>query len=349
MLLHETGEKTAPVKAPHEPVRSPSQRAIQEAATLELAQRAAAFWGATGKGPRPVHAVQNFVYAIERAEGPAILRLTHESHRSRAEVEAEVRWMVDLRERGLPVAAVYSSADGHLVKTVDSAHGAFVVTCFERLNGAEPDPQTPQKWTEQMFTQLGTLIAQLHQASYEAARTPATLARRTWREESVAQNFHFYAPVGEKAVHEAFDRVLAQLDALPRTRDAYGLIHADLNHANFVLTPDGLNVFDFDDSCYCWFACDFIVPIFHLPTVVNVNAQQAFRLMLRGYESVRRFNPVWLKWIPLFFLWRDLLTYGFFYEQLEIPALPENLRHTFLAMRARIEAGRPIAQIGDAR
>ena len=154
-----------------------------------------------------------------------------------------------------------------------------------------------------MFEQLGALIAHMHQASYEAAWTPATLPRRTWREESVAQNFHLYVPVGEKSVHDAFDRVLARLDALPRTRDGYGLIHADLNHANFFLTPRGLNVFDFDDSCYCWFAYDLIVPIFHFPAadpaVMNAKAQHAFRLLLRGYESVRRFNPAWLKWLPL--------------------------------------------------
>ena len=70
--------------------------------------------------------------------------------------------------------------------------------------------------------------------------------------------------------------------------------------------------------------------------------------MLRGYESVRRFNPAWLKWLPLLLQWRDLLTYGFFYEQLETAALPVHLREKFLAMRARIEAGRPIAEIGDA-
>ena len=83
--------------------------------------------------------------------------------------------------------------------------------------------------------------------------------------------------------------------------------------------------------------------------MANARAQDAFRLMLRGYESVRRFNPMWLKWIPLFFLWRDLLTYGFIYEQLEIAALPEDLRRTFLAMRTRIEAGRPIAEVGEPR
>ncbi|MEO5718840.1 MAG: phosphotransferase [Chthoniobacterales bacterium] len=334
------------------PLRSPSQRAVAAAVTSEITRQAADLWSGELTGAEPVRAVQNYVFTVARVEGPAILRLTHESHRQVVEVEAELRWVLALKERGLPVAAPYRSRHERLTETVPSGHGQFVVSCFEHLSGIELDPNNPALWTDRMFEQLGALTAQLHQASYDAAWTQATLPRRTWREESVAQNFHFYVPVGQRAVHEAFDRVLAQLDALPRPRDAYGLIHADLNHTNFFLTPVGLNLFDFDDSCYCWFAYDLIVPIFHFPTadppVMNAQAQHAFSLLRRGYESVRRFNPAWLKWLPLLFRWRDLLTYGFFYEQLEIPALPENLRQTFLGMRNRIEAGRPIAEIGDA-
>ncbi len=333
---------------PGSPRRSSPQRAIEGAATSAIALQAAELWGATLIGQEPVRAVQNYVFAVERAGRPAILRLTHDSHRSAEEVEAELRWILDLKECGLPVAAPYRSRRDARTEIVPSAHGRFIVACFEHLAGTEPDPKTPELWSDRMFEQLGALTARMHQASYDAAWTPATLPRRTWRDESVAQNFHFYVPVGETAVHDAFDRVLAKLDALPRSRDAYGLIHADLNHANFFLTADGLSVFDFDDSCYCWFAYDLIVPIFHLPATTAAQAQQAFRLLLRGYESVRRFNPAWLKWISLLLQWRDLLTYGFFYEQLETAALPVHLREKFLAMRARIEAGRPIAEIGDA-
>ncbi len=341
------------MKVISEPLRSAPQRAIKEAATLELAQRAAALWGATGEEPEPVPSVQNFVYAIERTDGPAILRLTHESHRSAVEVAAEISWQLDLKRRGLPVPAVFPSRRDELIEVIDSDHGLFIITCFERLAGVEPDPSKPERWSDQMFEQLGAIMARLHQASYEAAWNPANLPRRGWREESVAQNFHFYVPVGEKSVHEAFDRVLGKLDALPRSRDSFGLIHADLNHSNFFLTPVGLNIFDFDDSCYCWFAYDLLVPIFHFPVaeqeVMNARAQQTLRSLIRGYESVRRFNPAWLELLPLLFQWRDLLTYGLFHEQLEIEELPEKMRRTFLAMRARIESDRPIAEIGDAR
>lgn len=334
------------------PRRSPPQRSIADAATSEIARQAAGLWSAVLTSQEPVRAVQNYVFAIEREDRPAILRLTHASHRSVEEVEAELRWVLDLKDCGLPVAVPHRSRRDRRTETVLSAEGKFVVSCFEYLDGVEPEPANSALWPDRMFEQLGALTAKMHQASYDAAWTPATLPRRTWREESVAQNFHFYVPVGEKLVHDAFDRVLAKLDALPRSRESYGLIHADLNNANFFLTPAGLSIFDFDDSCYCWFAYDLIVPIFHLPTAdqagMNARAQHAFNLLLRGYQSVRRFNPAWLNWLSLLLQWRDLLTYGFFYEQLDIAALPEDLRQKFLGMRARIEAGRPIAEIGDA-
>ncbi|MDQ3199537.1 MAG: phosphotransferase [Verrucomicrobiota bacterium] len=335
------------------PRRSAPQRAIFDAVTPELVQGAARLWSKGSPAPVAIPAVQNFVYAVERKEGPAIMRLTHESHRSEAEVAGEVSWLIDLKQRGLPVPAVYPSLQDKLVQTVESDQGRFVITCFERLSGVEPDPGQHGFWSDQIFEVLGAMMARLHQASYEAAWNPATLTRRGWREESVAQNFHFYVPVNEKAVHEAFDRVLAKLDALPRSRDSFGLIHADLNHANFFVTQAGLNIFDFDDSCYCWFAYDLLVPIFHFPAaepeVMNTQAQRALRSLVRGYESVGRFNPAWLELLPLLFKWRDLITYGFFYEQLEIDELPERMSRTFLAMRARIESDRPIAEIGDAR
>ena len=43
-----------------------------------------------GSDPAPIRAVQNFVYTMERADGPAILRLSHESHRAVSEAEAEL-------------------------------------------------------------------------------------------------------------------------------------------------------------------------------------------------------------------------------------------------------------------
>ncbi|MBA3544032.1 MAG: phosphotransferase [Chthoniobacterales bacterium] len=340
------------MKKPNEPLRSASQRALAAVVTPEFAQAAAALWEAKSTLPEPLHAVQNFVFAIERPAGPAILRLTHESHRSPDQVEAELRWILDLAERGLAVAKPYRSNNDAWLETVASSNGQFIATCFERLANIEPSSDDPASWDEQLLKNLGSTIAKLHRASREAAWDPAALLRPSWRQESVVRNFHSLVPASEAAIHRAYDRVLAELDSLPRSPDSYGLIHADLNDSNFFLTGEGANVFDFDDSCYGWFAFDLIVPIFHFPTAdqatMDAAAQRALRWLVRGYERVSRFNRTWFEWLPLFLKWRDLITYGFFYEQLEIAALPDTLRQTFLGMRARIEADQPIANLGPA-
>ena len=165
------------------PRRTPPQRAIAAAATSETARHAADLWGASSAELRPLHAVQNFVFAVERPDGPAILRLTHESHRSVDEVEAELRWVLDLKSRGLSVAAPHLSKHDRLTESIESAHGRFTAACFQSLPGQQPDPLRPELWSDGMFEQLGALIAQLHQASYDAAWRQATLPRRTWREE----------------------------------------------------------------------------------------------------------------------------------------------------------------------
>lgn len=332
------------------PLRSASQRAIQQALTAEIGERAAGLWDAPAVSLVPIPAVQNFVYAVDSPNGPAILRLTHESHRSAAEVNAELRWIIDLAGRGLSVAPPRKSHSGALVENIESTHGRFLATCFERAPGAAPDPANSRQRNERLFENLGTLIGQLHNAARAAAWTKRSLPRRSWREESVVRKFGNYVPPAEPLVHRAFDRTLSELDALPRSRESYGMIHADLNQANFFVEQNRLTAFDFDDSCFCWFAYDLAVVIYHLPAdetqkIARGQAESVLRALLRGYERVASFAPVWLQWIPLFLKWRDLLIYGLFYEQLEITALPKRFEKTFLAMRERIESGQPIADI----
>ncbi|MEP6709668.1 MAG: hypothetical protein ABJB32_06000, partial [Verrucomicrobiota bacterium] len=63
------------------PLRSAPQRAIEQALTPDVLQRAAKFWNAPLHSLYVLGAVQNFVYAIDVSDTPSILRLTHESHR----------------------------------------------------------------------------------------------------------------------------------------------------------------------------------------------------------------------------------------------------------------------------
>ena len=336
------------------PPRSAAQNEIVRALTGDVLRRAARCWNAPLDTLTALPAVQNFVYAMDSADGPAILRLTHERHRTAEEVEAELCWIADLAGRKLNVARPRRSRSGAWLEIIESTCGKFIATSFERAAGVAFDLSRPQRWNAKLFEAWGALIAQLHNAARESGWSEGSLRRPSWQGESVVRNFKLYVPQSEALVRTAFARVIRELNALPRSRASYGLIHADLNHDNLFFDDGRLVVFDFDDCCFCWFAYDLAVAIYHLPasetqSATNANAQRAFRWLLRGYGRVAQFDPEWLEWVPLFLKWRDLLIYGFFYEQLDIDSLPELFRKKFVAMRERIELGRPIADISGIR
>jgi amicoumacin kinase len=332
------------------PQLSAPQREIARALSSDVVERAARYWDASLESLSLLPAVQNFVYSIDSAEGPAILRLTHESHRSVGEVEAELHWIADLAVRKINVARPRRSRSRSWLETIESAHGRFIATCFERAPGVAFDPSRPEMWNESVFESWGVLIGQLHAAARDSGWSQRSLRRPSWRGESVVQNFNLFVPESETLVRAGFDRVIGELDGLPRSLANYGLIHADLNQDNLFVDGDRLTVFDFDDCCFCWFAYDLAVAIYHVPPAdnqgaTNAKAQRVLHSLVCGYERVSHFGPEWLEWIPLFLKWRDLLIYSFYYQQLETNSLPEQFQKKFLAMRKRIEADQPIVDV----
>ena len=57
--------------------------------------------------------------------------------------------------------------------------------------------------------------------------------------------------------------LLEQILALPKTPDAYGLVHLDLHLGNILLHADApaLTLLDFDDVALGWFVMDLVTPI----------------------------------------------------------------------------------------
>lgn len=119
-------------------------------------------------------------------------------------------------------------------------------------------------------------------------------------------------PAGERLpiIQQRYAQLIAELHALTRDMDSYGLIHNDFNDGNFTVDFDNgdITVFDFDDCCYFWFmyepACAWeggIGRVMFRP----LSARQAFmdRYMDRVLDGYRRENALsedWLSRLPLF-------------------------------------------------
>ena len=101
----------------------------------------------------------------------------------------------------------------------------------------------------------------------------------------------------------------ARLQSMPKDRNNFGMIHADL-HANNVLRNNGqLYVIDFDDAGFGWHAFDLAVAVYD--QLDFFHATPRFDLtstaLIAGYDSVRPGCNESFEQLPLFLLLRSLM------------------------------------------
>lgn len=104
--------------------------------------------------------------------------------------------------------------------------------------------------------------------------------------------------------------MIAELQALPKDADSYGLIHYDFNDGNFTVDYDNgdITVFDFDDSCYFWFMYDLacaweggIGRTMFRPLAERQDfMKRTMEQVLTGYTRENILSEEWLARLPLF-------------------------------------------------
>jgi Ser/Thr protein kinase RdoA (MazF antagonist) len=105
------------------------------------------------------------------------------------------------------------------------------------------------------------------------------------------------------------DAVSARLQAMPKNRHNFGMIHADLHANNVLRNNDQLCVIDFDDAGFGWHAFDLAVAVydqldFFHPTPRFEIASQA---LIAGYDSERPGCDESFAQLPVFLLIRSLM------------------------------------------
>ena len=85
-------------------------------------------------------------------------------------------------------------------------------------------------------------------------------------------------PDAETDILERRQEVLARLEHLPRTPASFGLIHADLQFANFFIDPadDLLTLYDFDDCCQGWYMMDIALPLLDMLVLYPGHDREVF-------------------------------------------------------------------------
>jgi Ser/Thr protein kinase RdoA (MazF antagonist) len=285
------------------------RRDLSEALTLEVLDRAGAHWGMAPGSLRLIRNNENAVYESTIGGQHAVLRLTHDTHRSLLALEAELEFIRSLAAAGLPACIPISTPDGTWVEPIA---GGFSACCFQHAPGSKPNWRNPLLWNERTFLEWGRVLASFHRQA-RTSITPGSIARHRWDRGDLLVTNHLTA--ADADIFQRLQDLVQEIQALPADPESFGMIHADFHQGNFLASPTGtIAVYDFDDCSYHWFTNDLAVIWYHLPEGEAVepprpNRRLVMETILTGYEEVRPLPRNHEREMPLFLLMRDLHMY----------------------------------------
>jgi amicoumacin kinase len=301
---------------------------------LQIPAGLAAAYGVSQNDLRFITQVQNYIFAYETNGEEYILRLTPRTHQSPQQVMAEVDWVNDLAERGAPVAAVIPATDGSLCQAVNLAGEHFTAVSSQKVRG---EIGSGNYWTTDTFIEWGRLAGRLHRESLRY-QPGFGRSRASWVDRLPA-----VVPdsVDDEIAMERLAQVAARLNSLPKSTDAYGLIHADLHFWNFAVSPTGLTVFDFDSCEYNWFVADLGTAVFEAATCgyQKLPREEFIKGFLdrfiEGYECEYSLGAA-VDQVPLFAKLREICIYLVLRKRWKNRMLSEFQRRFFESMRVGV-------------
>lgn len=246
-----------------------------------LSQAERALGARCGAVCRPLPSYINRVYEIALAGGePRIVKFYRPGRWSRAALQDELDFLVELHENEVPVVPPLTGADGARLHAADGA-GWFAL--FPKKGGRSLDEPAGTEWA-----QLGRLVARmhavgarhrpvdritLHPAHSGAAHLEAVLASkalpRTLR------------PAYEGAARKMLSLIEPLFAGVEVTR-----IHGDCHRMNILHRPgEGFHLIDFDDMA----VGPAVQDVWMLLPGRIADARMELELLLEGYETFHPF------------------------------------------------------------
>ena len=269
-----------------------------------IADQLASPWFKGGQRVRVVRASANFVCRVESSGQTYYLRFNHSSERIPEKIEAEIQFILYLREKGVNANKPVLSLLGNYVESIPTELGVFHAVLFEAVLGEHLESSDLDL---QGFHRWGQALGELHEASvgYSSGFIPS------WRD-TVAY-IRGLLPDDDIIVRNELDRVASALDELPVDESCYGVIHYDFEMDNICWKDDVPGFMDFDDCVYQWYAADIVYALRDLydDKISQINLEdEKFQSFLDGYRSIRRIHDVNLEKLPLHFRLHNLHSYA---------------------------------------
>lgn len=292
-------------------------------------------WGGDAKSLRSVGSSANQVYGFVESGETRYLRLISRNHRTKAQVEAELDFIAYLRKGGVSAMPPLSSSTGRLIEELPIANGLVFACVFEEAKGERFRYGSAAACNKEHFRLRGRTLGQIHALS--SRYVPYGRPRRfAWDEDRLLVDIDGYLPKSETILWREYDALKERLRNYPKSSETHGLIHGDPGETNYRYDGARLNVFDFDDCCYHWFAYDLAIAIY--PHGWRREGLQLLEWLLEGYSEEMQLE-VRLEDITMFCQWRLLYMFLVYARKWGFRNLSEGQAEWFARKRENIARG----------
>lgn len=266
-------------------------KTIKRLFTSDILRESAQCYGIREDPILELNGFQNFVYSGILGNREVILRIAHITHRNETLTRAELDFIMHLADCGMRIARPIKSLSGELIHIIDDS---FVVTAFEKLPGRHVKIAEE---SNAFYESIGQMVGKIHRLSHHYLPQHS---RYEWQDNALLLSFKNNCP---NELHECFDRILENINALPKERDSYGLIHGDISPGNYLNEGEKANIIDFDEAEYSWLVSDIATPLFYeipipwvVPEAIRMEiAKRFYSNFLNGYCKETTISQNWLK------------------------------------------------------
>lgn len=256
---------------------------------------------------------RNIVYNCEKeaAEGK-IIRIIYLKDRSLNDILGETEYIRYLFENGGSVSNVIRSEKGNLVEEITVKGQIFYVSLFDKAKGIQLADNNYQYREgvpiSEYFYNSGKVLGKLHQLSKKY--TPVH-RRYSFFDKYNAEYINKLIPDSYTLLKEKLNGYLKALVELDQSPESFGMVHFDYSDGNYMIdyNTGDITVFDFDNSCYCWYMYELANLWVHGVGWVQFESDvrkrqkfmaEYFETVLRGYRSETQIEDSMLDTLPLF-------------------------------------------------
>jgi Ser/Thr protein kinase RdoA (MazF antagonist) len=225
----------------------------------------------------------------------------------------EIQWMSFLNKHGVGVPSVILSYEGNMVEKGNFLEEKWIVL----FNSAKGIHLPRSSWNGEIFKELGRQIGRMHRVTSQYELLNKIEYIEDWYESDEYQ-FLKHIPMGETIIRKFAQKVLEEIQAIPKDNHTYGLLHGDIWLENVLVANDSeLTLIDFQNCEKHYYLYDLAVPIYSaLEYSFSGNGNlQDYRKSITdslfgGYAEEHSIPIGMMEKLPLFFKLKELFEYS---------------------------------------